>query len=138
MEDVAAQSAHAEGVRRLLNSYRAIPAGASVRLAKPTSNLFRARAKRAAPGLDVSGLANVVSVDPHGQTADVAGMCTYENLVAATLPFGLSPLVVPQLKTITLGGAAVGKSPIMPASPDLDAKPEVVDGLVKIIRKFGS
>ncbi len=41
-------------------------------------------------------------------------------------------------RTITLGGAAVGKSPIMPASPDLDGKPEVVDGLVKIIRKFGS
>ncbi len=31
-------------------------------------------------------------------------MCTYEDLVAATLPYGLSPLVVPQLKTITLGG----------------------------------
>ena len=40
-------------------------------------------------------------------------------------------------KTITLGGAAVGKSPIMPASPDLDEKPEVVEGLVKIVRKFG-
>jgi cytochrome c553 len=40
-------------------------------------------------------------------------------------------------KTITYGGAAVGKSPIMPASPDLDAKPEVVEGLVKIIRDFG-
>src|ERR1700749_2832638 len=35
-------------------------------------------------------------------------MCTYENLVAATLPYGLSPLVVPQLKTITLGGAVSG------------------------------
>jgi mono/diheme cytochrome c family protein len=41
-------------------------------------------------------------------------------------------------KTITLGGAGVGKSPIMPASPDLDEKPEVVEGLVKIVRKFGS
>lgn len=40
-------------------------------------------------------------------------------------------------KTILYGGAAVGKSPIMPASPDLDAKPEVVDGLVKIVRGFG-
>jgi mono/diheme cytochrome c family protein len=40
-------------------------------------------------------------------------------------------------KTITLGGAAVGKSPIMPASPDLDDKPEVVEGLVKMVRKFG-
>src|SRR5262249_19138868 len=31
-----------------------------------------------------------------------------EDLVAATLPYGLSPLVVPQLKTITLGGAGSG------------------------------
>lgn len=41
-------------------------------------------------------------------------------------------------RTITYGGAAVGKSPIMPASPDLEQKPEVVDGLVKIVRQFGS
>ena len=41
-------------------------------------------------------------------------------------------------KTILLGGAAVGKSPIMPASPDLDEKPEVVEGLVKMVRKFGN
>ena len=40
-------------------------------------------------------------------------------------------------KTITYGGAAVGKSPIMPASPDLDSKPEVVAGLVVMIRNFG-
>ena len=41
-------------------------------------------------------------------------------------------------KTIMLGGAAVGKSPIMPSSPDLDEKPEVVEGLLKIVRKFGT
>jgi FAD/FMN-containing dehydrogenase len=35
-------------------------------------------------------------------------MCTYEHLVAATLPQGLIPYVVPQLKTITLGGAVTG------------------------------
>lgn len=40
-------------------------------------------------------------------------------------------------KTILYGGAAVGKSPNMPASPDLDSKPELVDGLVKIVRQFG-
>ncbi|MGH3575588.1 MAG: FAD-binding oxidoreductase, partial [Pseudonocardiaceae bacterium] len=88
-------------------SYRAIPAGSPVRLAKPTSNLFRSRAA-AGPGLDVSGLTGVLEVDPASRTADVAGMCTYENLVAATLPHGLTPLVVPQLKTITLGGAVSG------------------------------
>jgi len=103
-----AQSAHAQGVKRLLASYRAIPANATVRLAKPTSNLFRVRAKSTAKGLDTSGLTKVISVDPDARTADVEGMCTYEDLVAATLPFGLSPLVVPQLKTITLGGAVTG------------------------------
>jgi FAD/FMN-containing dehydrogenase len=77
-------------------------------LAKPTSNLFRKRAKSTAPGLDTSGLTGVLAVDPEARTADVAGMCTYEDLVAATLPYGLAPLVVPQLKTITLGGAVTG------------------------------
>jgi mono/diheme cytochrome c family protein len=38
--------------------------------------------------------------------------------------------------TIVNGGAAVGKSPIMPASPDLQSKPEVVDELMKIVRGF--
>jgi FAD/FMN-containing dehydrogenase len=104
----SAPAAHAAGVEQLLASYRSIPESAVVRLAKPTSNLFRARAKRDAPGLDTSGLTNVISVDPDAHTADVAGMCTYEDLVAATLPYGLSPLVVPQLKTITLGGAVTG------------------------------
>ena len=81
---------------------------APVRLAKRTSNLFRTRANTNAGGLDTSGLTDVISVDPEARTADVAGMCTYEDLVSATLPFGLAPLVVPQLKTITLGGAVTG------------------------------
>ncbi len=101
-------TSHARGVQLLLDSYRNIPADESVRLAKPTSNLFRARAKRQAPGLDTSGLVSVIAVDPENRTADVDGMCTYEDLVAATLPYGLAPLVVPQLKTITVGGAVSG------------------------------
>lgn len=103
-----APTSHARGVQQLLDSYRAIPAHASVRLAKPTSNLFRARARRRAPGLDTSGLVSVIAIDPDTRTADVDGMCSYEDLVAATLPYGLTPLVVPQLKTITLGGAVSG------------------------------
>ena len=35
-------------------------------------------------------------------------MTTHEHLVEATLPHGLMPRVVPQLKTITLGGAVTG------------------------------
>ena len=35
-------------------------------------------------------------------------MVTYEALVAACLAHGVMPTVVPQLKTITLGGAVAG------------------------------
>jgi FAD/FMN-containing dehydrogenase len=108
VSDVVGWEAHAEAVRRLEESYAAIPPGVPVRLAKGTSNLFRARARSDAPGLDVSGLRGVVAVDPVGRTADVQGMCTYEDLVDATLPHRLIPLVVPQLRTITLGGAVSG------------------------------
>lgn len=101
-------AAHQAGVAGLLASYRAIPPDANIRLAKKTSNLFRARARNSAPGLDVSGLGGVISVDAEARSADVSGMCTYETLVDATLPYGLAPLVVPQLKTITLGGAVTG------------------------------
>lgn len=103
-------SGHEAGVERLRASYAAIPPAAPVRLAKRTSNLFRARARGRTdvPGLDVSGLRGVVAVDPDAATADVQGMCTYEDLVDATLPHGLVPLVVPQLRSITLGGAVTG------------------------------
>jgi FAD/FMN-containing dehydrogenase len=99
---------HQHRVDRLTEQLRALPPGAPVRLAKRTSNLFRTRVRSAAPGLDVSAFQHVLDVDPQRRTADVEGMVTYETLVDATLPHGLMPLVVPQLKTITLGGAVSG------------------------------
>jgi FAD/FMN-containing dehydrogenase len=102
------EKAHADAVARLRASYDAIPAGHPVRLAKKTSNLFRPRSATGVPGLDVSGLVGVISIDDDALTADVQGMCTYEDLVDATLPHGLIPSVVPQLRTITLGGAVSG------------------------------
>ncbi len=96
---------HAAGVARLEESFAALPLHAPVRLAKRTSNLFRPRSARGA-GLDVSGLAGVIEVD--GDIAEVQGMCRYEDLVDVTLRHGRIPLVVPQLRTITLGGAVAG------------------------------
>src|SRR5215470_2808916 len=111
---------HRAAVAALRESYAALPAGAPVRLAKRTSNLFRFRdplpsrtagrsgGPAATPGLDVSAFSRVLHVDPKARTAVVGGMTTYEDLADATLPHGLMPLVVPQLKTITLGGAVTG------------------------------
>ncbi|HEX5054472.1 MAG TPA: c-type cytochrome [Planctomycetota bacterium] len=40
------------------------------------------------------------------------------------------------VKTVLFGGAAVGKSPMMPAQPQLKGKDEVLKALVKIVREF--
>lgn len=101
-----AETAHRRAVDAVRAGLAALPTDAPVRLRKKTSNLFRFRG--GAGGLTVDGLDRVLAVDPVARTADVAGMTTYSDLVAATLPHGLMPLVVPQLKTITLGGAVVG------------------------------
>jgi FAD/FMN-containing dehydrogenase len=105
---------HEVAVARLRDAYAAWPPGVPVRLAKRTSNLFRfrdadAKGPQAAPnGLDVSAFGHVLRVDPARRTAWVGGMTTYEDLCDATLRHHLMPLVVPQLKTITLGGAVTG------------------------------
>lgn len=98
---------HQRAVDALRAAYSRLPDGVDVRLAKRTSNLFRFRSAGQA-GLDVSQLDRVIEVDPEARTAQVQGMATYERLVDATLRYGLMPLVVPQLKTITLGGAVSG------------------------------
>jgi FAD/FMN-containing dehydrogenase len=95
-------------VAAVREQYAALPPGAPVRLGKRTSNLFRFRPPSAGPRLDADRFDRVLAVDPLARTADVQGMVTYERLVEATLAHGLMPLVVPQLKTITLGGAVAG------------------------------
>ena len=95
-------------VKGLREQYASIPGGAPVRLSKRTSNLFRPRAAATTPGLDVAAFDGVLAVDRASRTAEVLGMTTYEHLVEATLPHGLMPLCVPQLRTITLGGAVTG------------------------------
>ena len=102
------EAEHGRAVERLRESYAQIPPGQQVRLRKRTSNLFRPRSDGAGRGLDVARLSGVISLDEHAQTAEVQGMCTYEHLVELTLSHGMIPKVVPQLRTITLGGAVAG------------------------------
>ncbi|GAB3280142.1 FAD-binding oxidoreductase [Parasphingorhabdus pacifica] len=99
---------HDDDVTALRAQYDRLPEGQPVRLAKSTSNLFRFRTPDSAPGLDVGRFGRVLNVDAAARTAEVQGMTTYEALADALLPAGQMPMVVPQLKTITLGGAVAG------------------------------
>ena len=104
---LVAPDRHAAAVEELVRRYRALGPDARVRLGKKTSNLFRF-GDRDAQRLDTAALTGVIDVDLAARTAQVQGMTTYETLAAATLARGVMPLVVPQLKTITLGGAVTG------------------------------
>ncbi len=78
-----------------------------VRLGKRTSNLFRRRAPGRAT-IDVRDFNQVLSIDPDRLVAEVEGMTTYEALVRETLAPGFMPAVVPELKSITVGGSIAG------------------------------
>jgi FAD/FMN-containing dehydrogenase len=100
------ESAHAARSAALAEALRGGQGVAG--LAKETSNLFRDRAAGARRRLDVSEFRNVLAVDPERGTVEAEGMVTYEALAEACLARGVMPAVVPQLKTITLGGAVAG------------------------------
>ena len=77
-----------------------------VALAKETSNLFRDRAGGERRRLDVRGFNQVLRI--HDGSVEAEGMISYDSLTGACLAQGVMPAVVPQLKTITLGGAVAG------------------------------
>jgi FAD/FMN-containing dehydrogenase len=60
--------------------------------------------------IDVSDLTEILHVDPVARTCVAESGVTFVDLVDATLPHGLVPIVVPELETITIGGAVSGCS----------------------------
>ncbi|MCA1779285.1 MAG: FAD-binding oxidoreductase [Xanthomonadaceae bacterium] len=79
-----------------------------VRLRKATSNLFRPRSVAERTEIDAASLNHVLEIDAQAGVAEVEGMTTYADLVDAALPHGLAPAIVPELKSITVGGAVTG------------------------------
>ncbi len=80
----------------------------SLGLNKKTSNLFRDRKEPKKKKLNVGHFNRVINIDPKNRIVETEGMITYDDLVKETLKKGFMPAVVPQLKTITIGGAISG------------------------------
>jgi len=70
----------------------------------------RGDAKYADERLDISDLDEILAIDEQRRICVAESGVTFVALVAATLRHGLCPLVVPDLKTITVGGAVAGCS----------------------------
>ena len=99
---------HEEKVQHLIEQIRASAGSAPVGLAKDTSNLFRDRKQTQKSKLDVRAFNEVIAINADARWVEVEGMTPYAKLVDAMLLHGLMPAVVPQLKSITIGGAAAG------------------------------
>src|SRR5262245_50806849 len=103
-----ATAAYEERKQQLIQSLGAASGGIS--LGKRTSsNLFRYQPRaRAGRRIDLSGFNRVLHVDAQRRTLEVEGLATFESIVDHTLLHGLAPLITPELKHITIGGAIVG------------------------------
>ena len=60
--------------------------------------------------IDVTDLDRILEIDPVERTCTAEPGVTFVDLCKATLAHGLIPTVVPELKTITIGGAVAGCS----------------------------
>jgi FAD/FMN-containing dehydrogenase len=101
-------AAHAARCERASQALREGSGGAPIGLHKQRSNLFRDRREAAKHRLDLHEFRHVLSVDLARGEVDTEALIDYEALVEATLAHGAMPAVVPQLKTITAGGAVAG------------------------------
>ena len=73
------------------------------------SNTTHSKAyKRASLSLDLNSLDRILTIDPIRQTATVEPRVTFDTLVHALLPYGLTVPVIPEFKEITVGGAIMG------------------------------
>ncbi len=62
------------------------------------------------PKINLRGLNDIIAIDERERTCTAESGVTFSDLVLATLPKGLIPLTVPELKGITVGGAVTGCS----------------------------
>lgn len=73
------------------------------------SNTTRTKSyKKKSHKLNFANLNRVLKIDSEKQVAIVEPRVTMDQLVKATLPYGLIPQIVPEFKGITVGGAIMG------------------------------
>lgn len=81
----------------------------SLQYGKASSFTMRTKLyKKNNPVIDCGPLNRVIEVDSKRRVALVEPRVTMEQLLLATLPYGLTPVVVPEFKGITVGGAIMG------------------------------
>ncbi|CAF1326355.1 unnamed protein product [Adineta steineri] len=58
--------------------------------------------------INISSLNSIIEINQHEEYAEVEALVTFEEVCKATIKYGLLPAVVPEFKSITIGGAIQG------------------------------
>ena len=105
------QVTHEERVRGVADQLHGRPAGAKVTIRKgtPSHSIRDTGYKTGLHAVDVSALDQILAIDTARQVAVVEGQVTMGQLVAATLPQGWLPAVVPEFRQFTVAGLINGE-----------------------------
>ena len=109
----ACDALHARKVARVARTLRERRAGGPLSLRKRAVSHEVPKAgdrRRSDEKLDIRDFDSILSLDPETRICVAESGVTFVDLVTATLRHGLAPAIVPELKTITLGGAVSGCS----------------------------
>jgi FAD/FMN-containing dehydrogenase len=109
----ACAARHARKVQRIAAQLRAHDHSRPVSLRKhaPPHQVPKGRdLRRSDDKIDVGDLTSILEIDPVRRVCVAESGVMFMDLVQATLRHGLVPVVVPELKTITIGGAVSGCS----------------------------
>jgi FAD/FMN-containing dehydrogenase len=104
---------HARKVERIVAQLRGHDASRPVSLRKqaPPHQVPKGDdLRRKDPKIDIGDLTQILSIDRVNQVCVAESGVAFVDLVHATLAHGLVPMVVPELETITIGGAVSGGS----------------------------
>lgn len=112
-DDATRAAEHERKVQRIARQLRERKGDRPVSLQKRAVSHMVPRSddpRRKDDKVDISDLDHIISIDPVRRVCVAEPGVTFVDLVEATLAHGLVPIVVPELKTITLGGAVAGCS----------------------------
>ncbi|WP_224241259.1 FAD-binding oxidoreductase [Hyalangium gracile] len=104
---------HAAKVERIARQLRLRTSTQPVSLKKktpPHQVPKRHDRRRSDEKIDLSDLDQILEIDPVAMTCTAEPAVTFDEVVRATMRHGLVPIVVPEHKTITLGGSVAGCS----------------------------
>ncbi|RKH54209.1 FAD-binding oxidoreductase [Corallococcus sp. AB050B] len=106
----ALHEAKVEAIARQLRQRKGKGPASFKKKSPPHSVPKRFDARRRDEKVDLSDLDQILDIDTVGMTCTAEPAVTFDEVVRATLPLGLIPYIVPEHKTITLGGAIAGCS----------------------------